>query len=239
MVIIKALLLIFLIGGTYIQAATLYDTCKDKANTCFGMGASDDCVQKGSCKLLAAIVKVKTGYKFNLHSKPVDTDTTYMAVGLSTDGIAMKDVAVVSCQKSSTAGGGVQPYWATTKKSSAITMVPPADLVVAGSEKFLLDNNEMSCEFTLKPSFTISNNAFDLDTKKYKILLAVGEYDDLATNLKIKYHTARKLSTEMFNLNHASGASASTSNTATALRAKCSSALFLMTIVTWTLFYLH
>jgi len=235
MVITKALLLIFLIGGTYIQKTVSIrstytdDACKEKATTCFGIGKDDhdNCMEKHSCKLFVIILKVKTGYQFKLYARE-QYSYGYFAVGLSSEGIGMKDVAVVAC----TPSPSFQPYWTTDTKASAVTMVPSEDLIVEGSERYgeTPARTYRYCEFVLKRLFTISNTTppypFDLDTKKYKILLAFGNYDHTAN--KIKYHNAdRKLSTKMFDLKNASVSNSSMP------------ALFLMTIVTWLLCYLH
>jgi hypothetical protein len=158
---------------------------------------------------MTQIEKIENGYKVKMLYKDPNLardHNSYVAVGISTEGVQMKNVAIIACQ-GEPATHHVETYWSNGASTAEIKKINSADMVVPGSQKFNYNESTITCEFVLKPSFTINfehsqAKSFDLDKKKYKILMAVGLYDDnKPTEIKLSYHkTDRRISSDYVSL---------------------------------------
>ena len=171
-----------------------YSEC-EKTMGCTGFPSN--CVASNNCSILFQWFGLNES-QYNMTIQGTADDSTYLAMGLSTDRLMGND-SVVACSST----GGVQMYWNVVGNS---ILLPESTVGVASSSVTVVDNN-LWCTFILDATLNISvpdtnqTVPFQLNSEPFVIMLATGPVD----NKTIQYHDKNKSSTaeavELFKYN--------------------------------------
>ena len=156
----------------------LYASCKNSETTlCFGL-PNEKCIESENCDLALAITKSGYGMSggtvsFQLIGKPDVKDSGWIASALSEDN-QMGDDSVVECLLLSNSTTLLRNSWNEGYTNEVIGDLP--GIVELGPVVY--DSGLLNCKWSRAEVTKVKTVTFDLNTKKYYILLAKGQIED-------------------------------------------------------------